>query len=68
MQRLFEIVTMKEEKETIYLYIKDSIEDMAFHPKGNYVLNLGFQVLEDSAIEHIIVVLIPHFLSMTFEQ
>lgn len=68
MQRLFEIVTLKEEKEVIFEHIKDHIVDMAFHPKGNYVLILAFQILEEPSVEYIVDKLLPNFLDMTFDQ
>ena len=54
MQRLFEIVTLEEEKQIIFENIKDNIVDMALHPKGNFVLLATFQVLDKAQIEFII--------------
>lgn len=46
MQRLLEIITLPEEKEVIFEAMRDEIEAMASHEKGNYVLTLAFQVLD----------------------
>jgi hypothetical protein len=40
MQRLVEMINMAEEREVIYQSIVNSVVQMAFHPKGNYVFLL----------------------------
>jgi hypothetical protein len=54
MQRLVEMVNMEEEREVIFLAIRDQIVQMAFHPKGNYVLILTLQSLKQDKFNYII--------------
>jgi hypothetical protein len=68
MQRLFEIVTLDDEKNFIFENIKDHIEDMAMHPKGNYVLLLTFQIFDKERVEFIIENLLGCFHDMCFDQ
>lgn len=51
MQRLVEMVNQEEERQTIVDAIKDDIVELAFHPKGNYVLLAIIQILKPEKLQ-----------------
>ena len=68
MQRLFEIVTLEEEKQIFFENIKNDIVNMALHPKGNFVLLATFSVLDKTQIEFIIMHLLVCFHELIFTK
>ena len=67
MQRLVEMVNMKEEREVIFLSIQNDIVKMAFHPKANYVLILTIAVMKDERFDFIVDKLLPHFYKLSLD-
>lgn len=61
MQRLVEMINMEEEREIIFLSIREDIVKLAFHDKGNYVLFNTLNALQGERFDYIINKLISHF-------
>lgn len=59
MQRLVEIVCEESEKMVIFNSIAEHIEDMARHPKGNYVLLAILGILKKQELQFVIEKLLP---------
>lgn len=65
MQRLVEIVCEESEKTVIFNAIHSQIIDMAFHPKGNYVLLTILTIMKGDLLRYIIDTLLPKFFELT---
>ena len=68
MQRLFEIITLDDEKHIIFENIRDNIVEMALHAKGNFVLLATFNFLEKPQIEFVIMNLLTCFNELVFTR
>lgn len=65
MQRLVEIVCEDSEKQVVFDSIYGKVENMAFHPKGNYVLLTILNIMKGDNLDTIINELLPRFFEMT---
>lgn len=67
MQRFVEMINLDEERECIFMAIKDDIVNMAFHHKGNYVLLLTLHSLRGAHLNYIIENLMDHIYSLALD-
>ena len=58
---------MQEERDIIYTAIENDIVNLAFHPKGNYVLILAIQILKGDKFDYIVGQLIEHFPKLSLD-
>ena len=51
MQRFVEMINRDEEREVVYNAIKDNLNLLSLHPKGNYVLILALETISKEMFE-----------------
>ena len=53
MQRLVEMVNTEAEREILFDTVKNDIVELAYHPKGNYVLLLIIKALKGEKFDFV---------------
>lgn len=48
------MVTRDDEKEIVFNILNEEIVNLAFHPKGNYVLMLAMDLFKDDRFDFIV--------------